>query len=73
MLVLLRSASSTDPHESVTCSYRSPPLVVLGGGHNIDSGELGSVASHMVDKGRSSWGDTRGDTGGDTGGDTDLD
>ncbi|EEQ99541.1 hypothetical protein Pmar_PMAR027504 [Perkinsus marinus ATCC 50983] len=43
------------------------------GGHNIDSGELGSVASHMVDKGRSSWGDTRGDTGGDTGGDTDLD
>ncbi|KAF4752267.1 hypothetical protein FOZ62_011014, partial [Perkinsus olseni] len=52
---LLRLPSITDSQEGrgISCLYRSPPLLVLGGGHNIDSGELGSVASHMVDKGRS--------------------
>ncbi|KAF4719396.1 hypothetical protein FOZ63_019857 [Perkinsus olseni] len=53
--VLLKPSSP--PSSSSSFRYdrappRPPPILVVGGGHNSDCGELGSVTSQFVDKGR---------------------
>ncbi|KAF4739798.1 hypothetical protein FOZ62_031313, partial [Perkinsus olseni] len=55
--ILLKPSSPPSSSSSSSGRYdrappRPPPILVVGGGHNSDCGELGSVTSQFVDKGR---------------------